>query len=123
VRTFGIAIATALCVTGCSSSATDPKTYFGCYSLNDWHAELGQNSLKLSKPDVTLPARIETDKMGDYVLVERPVRYVIDAAGNYRLTTYRGVGTFFRLSKSPQPSLTLPVVNADDIQLPKVNCR
>ena len=123
VRPFCIAVVSFFWVSGCSSSAPDFDKYIGCYALDDWRAEVGSTYLKLNNPGLTLPAYMGRDKVGDYVLVDRPVWYVVDATGKYRLTSYRGSGTFFRLRNSPKPTLTLPVVDADEIQLTKTDCR
>ena len=121
MRLFFIASAVSL-VTGCRPAEPDPRTYLGCYAADGWHAEIGQRYLKLNNPPVTLPARLGRDKLGDFVLVERPVWYVRQENGGLRLVTYRGIGTYFPLNAGQRPSLELPVVDEDGIVLSKIKC-
>lgn len=110
---------------GCFPDRTvdDPTPFLGCYAAGELIAKVNESTVWLSNPGQTLPAHVGEDKHGHYLLVERPVWYRYDAAGNLELAQYKGTGTYFRFVEDPPGAvLEVPVRNGDFIRLPKVPC-
>jgi hypothetical protein len=94
-----------------STQPFDPARFYGCYSADGLNVEIGDNFIRLPGSAGSLPAHVNRDKHGPFVVVEHPVWYRRNAAGGLDLVSYRGSGTIFRLQDGPRPTIELVVVN------------
>lgn len=76
----------------------------------------------IRRPERVLPARIERDKHGYYVLLDRPVWFNRTAGDTLDIADHRGTGIMLRLEDDVSTTLELPTLGGERLLLTKVDC-